>query len=86
MKYIVETVSIHRHVHIVEAEDESEAMKIAEHADDNWQEYLGSIKVDVNEFTEEQIAHFRKKEFFWEGTAYRTESGGIDYTRPEIKF
>jgi hypothetical protein len=86
MKYIVETISVHRCVHIVEAESEEVALKIAETADDNWQEFLGVLKIDINEFTEEQIAHFRKKQFFWDGVSYLDSNGVIQYKRPEVKF
>ena len=86
MKYIVETLQVHRMVHVVEAEDEERALSIARQADDNWQEYLGELKIDVNEFTEEQIAHFRRKEFFWNGVSYRNENGVICYNKPEIKI
>ena len=85
-KYIVETIQVHRHVHVVEAEDETEALSIAEHADDNWQEYLGQLKVDVNEFSEEQIKVFREKEFYWDGVSYKDESGKVNYRHPTVKF
>lgn len=86
MKYIVETLQVHRHVHVVEAEDEASALDIARHADDNWQEFLGELKVDINEFTEEQIAHFRKKDFFWDGVSYRNEDGVISYEHPNRPY
>jgi hypothetical protein len=86
MKYSVETLSVHRCVHVVEADSEEVALKIAETADDNWQEFLGVLKIDINEFTEEQIAHFRKKEYFWNGISYLGANGEIEYKRPEVKF
>jgi hypothetical protein len=86
MKYIVEMIQLHRMIHVVEADNEEDALAIAKVADDNWQEYLGELKIDINEFTEEQISHFRKKEFFWDGVSYRDENGVIEYKRPEVKF
>ena len=86
MKYIVEMIQLHRMIHVVEADNEEDALSIAKVADDNWQEYLGELKIDVNEFTEEQISHFRKKEFFWDGVSYRDANGVIEYKRPEVKF
>lgn len=86
MKYIVETIQVHRHVHVVEAENEEEALSVAEFADDNWQEYLGQLKVDVNEFSEEQIKLFREKDFFWDGVSYKDENGIINYRHPKVKF
>ena len=85
-KYIVETLQVHRHIHVVEADNEDEALSIAEYADDNWQEYLGQLKVDINEFTEEQLKVFREKEFFWDGVSYRDENGVINYRHPNVKF
>jgi len=81
MKYIVETIQLHRHVHVVEAENEDEALKIARVADDNWQEYLGEVKIDINEYTKEQIAHFERKDFFWSGTSFFNENGQVEYKK-----
>ena len=44
MKYILETVEVFRHIHLVEAPDEESALKIASVADDNWQEHMGQLK------------------------------------------
>ena len=79
MKYIVESIGMFRQIHVVEAENEEEAFKVAETADDNWQEFLGTTKVDVTEFTEEHISVFRKKEFFWEGVSFKDENGELKY-------
>ena len=79
MKYIVETLQIHRHVHVVEAENEDSALAVARIADDNWQEYLGEVKIDINEYTQEQILHLKKKDFFWEGTSFIDKDGVLRY-------
>ena len=63
-KFIIEQLSIHRTMHVVEAENETEALKLAEAADDNWQEWLGTVKVDVNEYTDERIAYFKNKDYY----------------------
>lgn len=86
MKYIVETIGIHRHVHVIEADTKEKALAASEIADDNWQEYLGQVKVDISEYTEEHIKHFREKEYWWDGVAYLTDDGTIDYERPENNF
>ena len=78
-KYVVETIGIHRMVHVVEAENENSAMEIARTADDNWQEYLGEVKIDIAEFTPERIKHFEEKEFFWNGISFKDENGDIRY-------
>ena len=82
-KYIVESIGMFRQVHIVEAESEEKAFEIAETADDNWQEFLGTTKVDVAEFTEEHASVFRKKQYFWEGVSFKDESGAIKYKHPD---
>ena len=41
-KYIVEQLMTYRNVYVVEAENEAQATKVAEHADDNWQKFLGT--------------------------------------------
>jgi hypothetical protein len=83
MKYIVETIGMFRQVHVVEAESKEEAFAVAEVADDNWQEFLGMTKLDVNEFTEEQVAHYKKKDFWWEGVSFKDENGAIKYRHPD---
>jgi hypothetical protein len=82
MKYIVETIGIFRMVHVVESETEDEALRIACVADDNWQEHLGEMKIDISEYTEEQIAHFKKKQYFWNGVAFKDENGFVAYVHP----
>jgi hypothetical protein len=82
MKYIVETVGLFRMVHVVECENEADALLIAEHADDNWQEHLGVLKFDIAEYSEEKVKRFREKDYFWEGTAYINEDGRISYLHP----
>ena len=48
-KFIVEQVSLHRNVYVVEAPTEAEARQVASVADDNWQSWLGHLDVDVSE-------------------------------------
>jgi hypothetical protein len=81
-KYIVETIGIFRMVHVVEAENQTEAFDIARVSDDNWQEHLGEMRIDISEYTEEQIAHFKKKEYFWDGVAFKDEDGFVAYIHP----
>jgi hypothetical protein len=78
-KYIVESIGMFRQVHVVEAENEDAAMEVARNADDNWQQYLGEMKVDISEFTPERIKHFQEKEFFWEGISFKDENGVVRY-------
>lgn len=79
-KYIVETLSVFRHVHVIEANDKDEALKIADKADYNWEEYLGLLKIDINEYSEEQIKVFKEKPFFWPGVSYQdVNTGEVTY-------
>jgi hypothetical protein len=82
MKYIVESVGLFRMVHVVECDNEADAMLIAENADDNWQEHLGVFKFDITEYSEEKVKRFREKDYFWDGTAYINEDGRISYLHP----
>lgn len=81
-KYIVEQVSLHRNVYVVEAENVEAAKKIAAVADDNWQAWLGQLDVDVNEYSEERIAYFKHKDYFWDGVSYKDENGYLAYIHP----
>ena len=85
MKYIVESISTFRHIHVVEAETKEEAFSIAEEADDNWQEFLGVTKLDVNEYNEARAQVFKSKDFYWDGVARRVD-GELVYDRPENNF
>lgn len=82
-KYIVETLTVVRQIHVVEAENESDAYKIASVADDNWQEYLGELKVDCQEYTEEHIKRFKEKSYFSDVVSYwdKNNPEGVSYRR-----
>lgn len=80
-KFIVESLQVHHIIHIVEAENEEEALSISEVADDNWQEYLGQLKVDVSEYSEERIRPFKEKEYFCDGAVYRDKNGDLQYRK-----
>jgi hypothetical protein len=81
-KYIVEQMSAFRNVYVIEADSEEEALKISEYADDNWQEWLGNLKIDVNEYTDERIAYFKHKDYYWAGVTYKDKDGYIAYHHP----
>lgn len=82
-KYIVETVAMYRMCHVVEVEDDADIPLIIRNADDNWQEHLGELQFDKTEYTEEKIARFREKKYFWDGVAYIGEDGYIKYRYPD---
>ena len=81
-KFIIEQVSLHRNVYVVEAETEAEARKVANVADDNWQAWLGHLDVDVNEYSDERIAYFKNKDYFWDGVSYKDADGFLAYIHP----
>lgn len=83
MKYIVETIGMHRHVHVVEAESQDEAFKVAQLADPNWEEYLGQHKISVEEFNEDRIKYFKNKQFYWDGVS-KLADGEVAYIHPKI--
>lgn len=81
-KYIVEQLMVYRNVYVVEADSEKEAEFIAQNADDNWQKFLGTVNVDINEYTDERIAYFKNKEYFWDGVSYKDSEGYVAYRYP----
>lgn len=84
MKYIVETLSTFRNVHVVEATSEEDAYLIAANADDNWQEWLGITKLDIRPYSEEIIKHLRSREnYFWEGVSSINDEGHITYANAD---
>jgi hypothetical protein len=84
MKYLVEVLSTFRNVYVVEAENEDDALLVAENSDDNWQEWLGQQKLDVRPYTDEQKAYFKSKDnYFWEGYTSLDENGHLVYHHPD---
>ena len=82
-KYIVEQLSTFRNVHVIEAENEQEAIKISEHADDNWQDHLGVMKYSITEFTEQTLAPYKAMKYFWDGVASLDADRNIKYVYPD---
>ena len=83
MKYIVETLSTFRQVHVVEANSEDEALALAENADDNWQEHLGVMKYSITECTEQTLAPYKEMKYFWDGVSSFDVDGNIKYVYPD---
>lgn len=81
-KYIVETIAMYRMVHVVEVEDEADIPLLTKNADDNWQEHLGELRFDIAEYSEEKVARFREKQFFWDGVSFIDSDGYIKYKYP----
>lgn len=83
-KYIVETLLTFREVFVVEAEDEEQAMEVAKVADPNWQECLGTARLDINEYSEEGMHNFKKKDYFFDAVAFFNEENVLEYRYPNL--
>jgi hypothetical protein len=84
MKYLVEVLSTFRNVYVVEAENEEDALLVAENSDDNWQEWLGQQKLDVRVYDDSQKEYFKSKDkYFWEGYTSLDENGHLVYHHPD---
>ena len=82
-KFIVETLQTFHECHIVEAENEEQAKKIAENSDYNASLHLGSTLVDVQKFSESKLKRWREREsYFFEGYA-AVEDGHLVYRKPD---
>ena len=86
MKYIVETINTFREVHVVEAENEEIAKKIAANSDYNLSKWLGELHVAVYPYSQEHRERFGKEdEYFWDGVKSIDVDGYLCYTRPGAK-
>ena len=82
-KFIVETLQTFHECHVVEAENEEQAQKIAENSDYNASLHLGSTLVDVQKFSESKLKRWREREsYFFEGYA-AVENGQLVYRKPD---
>ena len=82
-KFIVETLQTFHECHIVEAENEEQAKKIAENSDYNASLHLGSTLVDVQKFSESKLKRWREREsYFFDGYA-AVENGLLVYRKPD---
>lgn len=83
MKFIVETISTFREVHVVEAETREIAEKIAAAADYNMSKWLGQQVLTVYPHTDQDIERFRAEdEYFWDGVASVDAESFLTYKHP----
>jgi hypothetical protein len=83
MKYIIETFSNFREVHVVEAENEEIAKEIAANSDYNMSKWLGQQVASIYEYSEEHVNRFKQEdEYFWDGIKGVDEEGYLTYQRP----
>jgi hypothetical protein len=80
--FVVEIVNTFAEVHIVEAENEQEARKIAKNSDYNASKWLGQQIVNVNEFDERDLPRLKKLDsYFFEGYACLDEESNLFYKK-----
>ena len=83
MKYIIESFSNFREVHIIEAENEEIAKKIAANSDYNMSKWLGQQIATIYPYSEEHEKRFREEdEYFWPGVKGIDAEGYLTYQRP----
>jgi hypothetical protein len=83
MKYIVETLVTFREVHVVEAENEEIAKKIALDSDYNMSKHLGYQVISAYPYSDEHRERFGKEdEYFWDGVKSVDAEGYLCYQRP----
>lgn len=86
-RFAVESLSIFSETHIVFAENEEEAKKIAAEADYNTSNWLGQKVIRVRDCGKKQIKRYLKEdEFFFGGAAMIDEEGYLIYTDLDGKF
>lgn len=78
-KFVVETVNTFYEVHLIEAENEAEAEKIAKHTDYNASKWLGQQIANISEFKEEDLPRLKQLDsYFFEGYA-ANDNGYLRY-------
>lgn len=83
-KFIIETLNTFHEVHVIEAENEEKAKKIAEQSDYNASVWLGTTFVDVQKYSESKLKRWREREpYFFEGYARVDENGVLEYRKPD---
>lgn len=82
-KFIVENLQTFHEVHVIEAENEEQAKKIAELSDYNASIHLGTTNVDIQKFSEAKLKRWREREScFFDGYA-AAEDGHLVYRKSD---
>lgn len=80
--FVVETVNTFSEVHIVEAENEEMAKKIAENSDYNASKWLGTQVSNVYHYDEREMPRLVKMDtYFFDGYAAVNEEGYLYYRK-----
>lgn len=78
-KYIVESLSIFRNIHVVEVEHEDDIEFLMENSDANHDQWLGSKLIDVTEYSDQAIERFASKKYFYPGSSFIDSEGYVCY-------
>jgi len=85
-RFTVETISTFAEVHIVYAENEEEAKKIAAQSDYNTSKWLGQQVVRVRKCKDKDIKRYKEEDsYFFDGAAMISEEKILVYTDLEGK-
>ena len=80
-RFAVETISTFAEVHVVFAENEEEAKKIAANSDYNTSKWLGQQLIRVRDCGKKQIVRYKQEDkYFFEGAAMIDDENFIVYT------
>jgi len=83
-KFVVESVCTFYEIHVVEAENEEMAAKIAAHSDYNASKWLGSQVANISKFKEKDLTRLKKVDsYFFEGYACVDDNGHLIYKKPD---
>jgi len=80
-RFAVETISTFAEVHVIFAENEEEAKKIAANSDYNTSKWLGQQLIRVRDCGKKQIVRYKQEDkYFFEGAAMINDEGYLVYT------
>jgi len=83
-KFVVESVCTFYEIHVVEAENEEMAAKIAAHSDYNASKWLGSQVANISKFKEKDLPRLKNVDsYFFEGYACVDDNGRLIYKKPD---
>lgn len=83
-KFVVESVCTFYEIHVVEAENEEMAAKIAAHSDYNASKWLGTQVANISKFKEKDLPRLKNVDsYFFEGYACVDDNGHLIYKKSD---
>jgi hypothetical protein len=83
-KFVVESVCTFYEIHVIEAENEEMAAKIAEHSDYNASKHLGTQVANISKFKEKDLPRLKNIDsYFFEGYACVDNEGHLIYKKTD---